>query len=211
MFTLYTEVVVTLAGEPPVSRLPDPHLENRILDAAQKLWQKGGEDALTMRAVARAADTNTPAVYRRFRDREDILRGLLRRVRLEIAALIAGALSPEEACERYVDYALQHPHEYQLLFQRMYDVDRSARSGRARSANVDHPARNAMRQKLEERFGSSQDSHDPLLTALWMLAHGAAALLISKAILPEETKAARRIFTAAVAALFKNEKLAKAR
>ncbi len=53
-------------------RRPDPDLEGKILDAAQKLWKKGGEKALTMRTVARAAGTNTPAVYRRFRDRDDI-------------------------------------------------------------------------------------------------------------------------------------------
>lgn len=192
-----------------VSRPQDPSLENRVLNAAQKLWKKGGEGALTMRAVARAAGTNTPAVYRRFRDREDILRGLLQRIRWDIAALIAGACSPEEGCERYLDYALQHPHEYELLYRHMYDLDRSYHPGHTRSADVDHPARNAMRQKLKERFGESQDAHEPLLTALWMLTHGAAALLISKAIVPEETKTARQSFAGAVAALFKDEKFGK--
>ncbi|MGA9307559.1 MAG: helix-turn-helix domain-containing protein, partial [Candidatus Sulfotelmatobacter sp.] len=67
-------------------RRADPDLEDKILDAAQKLWKKGGEKALTMRTVARAAGTNTPSVYRRFRDRDDILRGLLQRIRWEIAA-----------------------------------------------------------------------------------------------------------------------------
>ena len=71
-------------------RRADPELEDKILDAAQKLWKKGGEKALTMRTVARAAGTNTPAVYRRFRDRDDILRGLLQRIRWEIAAQIGG-------------------------------------------------------------------------------------------------------------------------
>ena len=47
-------------------RHPDPDLEDRILSAAQRLWTRGGEKSLTMRAVARAARTNTPAVYRRF-------------------------------------------------------------------------------------------------------------------------------------------------
>ena len=64
-------------------RRPDPDLEALILKAAQKLWRKGGEKALTMRAVAKAARTNTPSVYRRFRTREDILRALLHRVRLD--------------------------------------------------------------------------------------------------------------------------------
>ncbi len=37
-----------------MSRPPDPNLENRILNAAQKLWRRSGSKALTMRAVARA-------------------------------------------------------------------------------------------------------------------------------------------------------------
>ena len=91
-------------------RRPNPDLENEILDAAQKLWKKGGEKGLTMRAVARAAGTNTPAMYRRFRDRDDVLRGILDRIRREMAVLLEGASSPEEGCERYLDYALSHPH-----------------------------------------------------------------------------------------------------
>ena len=68
-------------------RQPDPDLEERILKSAQVLWKKGGEEALTMRAVARAAKTNTPAVYRRFKDREDLLRGLLRRIGQQIGKI----------------------------------------------------------------------------------------------------------------------------
>ena len=74
-------------------RRPNPDLEAKILRAAQKLWKKGGEDALTMRAVAEAAGTNTPSLYRRFRNRDDILRGLLEHIRLEIAVVIDAATS----------------------------------------------------------------------------------------------------------------------
>jgi len=65
-------------------RQPDPDLHERILNAAQKLWKKGAEKTLTMRAVAQAAGTNTPAVYRRFRNRDDILRALLRRIQQDV-------------------------------------------------------------------------------------------------------------------------------
>jgi len=59
-----------------MARHSDPDLENRILKTARKLWKKGAGEALTMRAVARAAHTTAPAVYRRFRTRDDILRAL---------------------------------------------------------------------------------------------------------------------------------------
>src|SRR5436309_2943122 len=49
-----------------MARHSDPELEDRILQAARKLWHDGGEEALSMRAVAKAAGTNTPAVYMRW-------------------------------------------------------------------------------------------------------------------------------------------------
>src|SRR5208282_5262375 len=97
-------------------RQPDPHLEERILNAAHKLWKKGAEKALTMRAVAKAAGTNTPAVYRRFQDREEIVQALMRRMQLEVRDALRPSRSPEEFCQRYLEFALSRPHEYQLFY-----------------------------------------------------------------------------------------------
>jgi len=187
-----------------VPRRPDPELEGRILDAAQKLWKKGGEKALTMRAVARAAGTNTPSVYRRFRDRDDILRGLLWRIRVEIAAAMEEANSLEEGCERYLDYALTHPHEYGLFYQHDYELYHSVRSTRAGARLADQPARNVMRRKIREKLGGSASDHEDLLTGLWMVGHGAAMLLIAKTILPKDAAEARAVFTKTVAALVRH-------
>jgi AcrR family transcriptional regulator len=181
-----------------VPRRPNPDLEKKILDAAQRLWKKGGEHALTMRAVAEAAGTNTPAVYRRFRDRDDILRGLLDRVRVAIAAELQAAPSPEQACERYIDYALGHPREYELFYQQNYPLNYSPRSSRAGIKLPKQPARDAMRRRLTESLGESADGHESLLNALWMLTHGAAMLLIVKAILPQDAARAREVFSETV-------------
>jgi AcrR family transcriptional regulator len=182
-------------------RQPDPNLEQRILDAAQKLWKRGGEQALTMRAVAEAAGTNTPSVYRRFCNRDDILRALLGRIRLEIAAELDSSRSVEEACERYLDYALRHPREYELFYQHNFRLQHAVRSEGRGAKRVKQPARDAMRRKLSERFGKSAARHERMLTALWMLGHGAATLLICKSILPQEAEKARAIFTDSIKAL----------
>jgi AcrR family transcriptional regulator len=185
-------------------RRPDPDLEGEILDAAQKLWKKGGEKALTMRAVARAAKTNTPAVYRRFGERDDILRALLQHIRLQIGSQMENISSPEEGCERYLDYALNHPHEYELFFQKEYELFHSSRSIRAGVKPVSRPTRDAMRRQLTEKLGKSPDDHERLLMALQMLVHGAAMLLITKAILPKDVEEARTVFTAAIVALLRS-------
>jgi AcrR family transcriptional regulator len=191
-----------------VPRPADPDLEERILKAARKLWKKGGEEALTMRAVAQTARTNTPAVYRRFRDREDILRALLQRIRREFGAVLEAADSPADACERYMDYAISHPHEYELFYQHEYELFYSPRSIRAGARNtMGRPARDAMKRMLAEKFGGAPTDHTRLTISLWMMAHGAAMLMIAKTILPEDAAGARAIFSASVAALLERPDL----
>jgi AcrR family transcriptional regulator len=184
-------------------RRPDPDLEAQILKAARMLWKKGGDKALTMRAVAQASGTNTPAVYRRFRHRDDILRALLQRVRVELAAVIESVSSPEEACECGLDYALSHPREYQLFFQKEYELFHSPRSGYAGS-KPSRPAQEAVKRKLAEKLGGSPEDHGKLAWALFMIVHGAAMLMIAKTILPKDAEQARAVFTASVAALLRN-------
>ncbi|MGD0760262.1 MAG: TetR/AcrR family transcriptional regulator [Candidatus Sulfotelmatobacter sp.] len=185
-------------------RHPDPDLEGRILAAASKLWAKGGEHALTMRAVAKAAGTNTPALYRRFKDRNDILRALVQRMRAEITALAEASRTPEEICERYVDYGLSHPHEYELFYQHEYELFRASRAGRAPSRET-RPALDAVRRKLAEKLGGVPDDHTRPALALWMLAHGMAMLMIGKSMHDFEP-GVRGVFSAAVAALVRESK-----
>ena len=50
----------------------DARVEGNIINAAYDLLEKGGEQALTMRAVAKRAGTTTPTVYHRFKDKLDL-------------------------------------------------------------------------------------------------------------------------------------------
>jgi AcrR family transcriptional regulator len=182
-------------------RQPDPAVEERILHAAQKLWKKGGEKALTMRAVARAAGTNTPAVYRRFCNRRAILHTLLRRIQQDVSDALRSSRSPEEVCERYLDYALTHPHEYELFYQHVYQLPHGGRSRTAASLREQRPTFAIMGEKLAERFGKSDADHARLSLALWTVAHGTAMILISKAIPAEHAPELRTAFAIAVSTL----------
>ena len=161
-------------------RQADPELEKRVLDAAQKLWRGGGDKTLSMRALARAARTNTPAIYRRFKDRKDILRALLVRARTKQVEAIQSAGSLEEAIDLYVDFALRNPWEYELYYLQEHEHMRPAVS---RSPEIG-PGFTWLQNQLVERFGGSPDDHAPLALSLWSLAHGTAMLLISKVVPP---------------------------
>ena len=150
-------------------RHPDPELEERILAAATKLWARGGEKALTMRAVAKAAGTTTPTVYERYRDREDILRALRLRTRRELFAALRRNRNLSSAVEEYLKFALENKHSYEVLFDGV---------GRPPSLYERWPSFNLMREHLCARLGGVPREHNRLMLAIWSLMHGTAMLII---------------------------------
>jgi len=177
-----------------MARQPDPDLEKRILGAARQLWKRGAAKALTMRAVARAAKTNTPAVYRRFPHRDDILRALLRQTRQDMYQRFAGCASAEEACAQYVEFALSHPHEYELYYRHEYDLffsSRPVRESLGQTIKEARPSAELVRTMLAAQFGGSPDDYTHLQLSLWAMVHGTAMLLIAKTIHPEHAEEMR--------------------
>jgi AcrR family transcriptional regulator len=152
-----------------VPRHPDPDLEQRILAAASRLWARGGEKALTMRAVAKAAGTTTPTVYERYRDREDILRSLRMQTRADLFAALRRARSVRENVLRYIEFALDHSHAYEVLFDGV---------GKPPSLYEPWPSFNLMRERVAERLGGSPRQHTRLMLSIWSLMHGTAMLII---------------------------------
>jgi AcrR family transcriptional regulator len=150
-------------------RQADPQLEARILDAACRLWSSGGEKALTMRGVAIAAGTTTPTLYERYRDREDILRAVRIQTRSDLFVALKRARSLTQTCERYLDFALEHRHAYEVLFDGFAQPP---------SLYEPWPSFNLMRLRLAQRLGGTPRKHTRLMLSLWSLLHGTAMLMI---------------------------------
>jgi AcrR family transcriptional regulator len=150
-------------------RQADPEIEKRILDAACRLWSRGGAKALTMRGVANAAGTTTPTVYERYRDRNDILRAVRLQTRVELFASLSQTRSLAQACERYLEFAIEHSHAYEVLFDGFAQPP---------SLHEPWPSFNLLRLRLAERLGGTPRKHTRLMLSLWSLLHGTAMLLI---------------------------------
>ena len=150
-------------------RQPDPQLEQRILDAACRLWSRGGEKSLTMRGVAKAAATSTPTLYERYHNRDDILRAVRIQTRVELFAALSRTRSLTQACERYLEYALDHPHAYEMLFDGFAQPP---------SLYEPWPSFNLMRFRLARRLGGTPRKHTRLMLSMWSLMHGTAMLMI---------------------------------
>jgi AcrR family transcriptional regulator len=173
-------------------RQPDPDLEDRILNAAQILWKRGGEKSLTMRAVARVARTNTPAVYRRFKDRRDLVRGLLLRTVARLRTHFEAGENVEGMAEAYIEEALRLPHEYELFYTYGHELLPARGSGRPRPIRESRPNFAFLEVQLAKRLGGSPEDRTRLALALWATLHGTVELLLSKSI-PDGHEAELRV------------------
>jgi len=146
----------------------DQLLEERILKTAHKLWRTRGEKGLTLRAVAREAGTSTPTVYKRFRNKEALRKALAERIRLQLNEYLFAAKSLEDVCRRYLMFAEEHPHEYQLLVQSWSDIFHP---------DFPRPGRQWLMTQFANRFGGEPEDYSRCFYALFLLSHGAASLL----------------------------------
>lgn len=151
-------------------RKADARLEGRILDAAYGIWSRRGEQALTMRAVARASRTTTPTLYERFSNKEDLLSLLRRRARLNLFSSIRASRTPAQVCHRVLDFFVDHPNDYRLISQDW---------AIAFARKEDMPSFEFLKRCLAAQLGGNPNEHTAVALALVALLHGTATLLHS--------------------------------
>ncbi|MFK3984183.1 TetR/AcrR family transcriptional regulator [Micromonospora sp. NPDC050397] len=105
-------------------------LRDEILSAAERLVnQDGSSDGLTLRAIAREAGISAPSIYAHFADREAVLDAVLdagferlHRTLTDRVGTVDGSTDPVRrllaGCRGYVDFAMDEPAAYRLLFSR---------------------------------------------------------------------------------------------
>ena len=121
-------------------RKKDPLLERKLVQAAHVLCARQDIQAVTMRQVARLAQTSTPTVYQRFAEREALLHALCEHIRNRLARELGRALSPEDAWLGYLKFAVRNRHEYGLL---MNGVGRTKTSGSQKKTRFRSSAKKA--------------------------------------------------------------------
>lgn len=150
-------------------RIADKGLDERILNAAQRLWRTKGDRGLTLRAVAYEARTTTTTVYKRFRNKEEILFALAARVRSSMDEAVKTASTVEECYRQYLHFAKYHPREYKLLYGpawiHIMGKDRP------------RPAKEWIQKLLAERLGGKPGDYEAFFYVIFLLTHGAASLI----------------------------------
>lgn len=173
-------------------RKADKTLEGRIVDAAYQLWRKGGEHALTMRGVAKAARTTTPTLYERFKDKHDLIAFLRERARQRMFEAVQPGKSANEACQLGLRFAISNGNEYLLL-----SADWAARVGRKEHL----PSFEFLKARLAGDVGGTPAENTGLAMSLVALVHGTALLLLGEGVEKRVSAAFRKACLAGCRAL----------
>lgn len=165
-----------------------------ILAVTEKLLiETGSEEAVSIRAVAEAAGTTAPTIYRHFADKQVLLYEVCDRQfeRLDVwtAAAIDGLDDPVAALRAagraYVEFGMAHPEPYRIMFMRRADLTPDQYEGQVLA---DGSAFDRLRQLVSHcvetgalRTDGPAGGDVLLLTiTLWSAVHGLTSLLVAK-------------------------------
>jgi AcrR family transcriptional regulator len=170
---------VSTSTRTPARRGEGERLRQEILDAAIALIADRGDEAVSMRAIARAVGVTPPAVYLHFADKRELMSAVLEHVFADLARALEDADQgdPHERVrailQAYVTWGLAHPGRYKISYEgaiaRQLPPDAERRFGRP------------LLQRLAAAVRAIQP-HDPMRTAtqLWACAHGVVSLRLNK-------------------------------
>jgi AcrR family transcriptional regulator len=95
----------------------------QILHEAREVFLKEGLSRFSMRTVAERVGISATALYRHFDDKDALLASLLGEAFGTFGSYLGRALAGKTPLERlqlagvaYVDFALEHPRDYELMF-----------------------------------------------------------------------------------------------
>lgn len=126
--------------------MPAGFTAQKIITVAQKLLDKEGADAVSMRRIATAVGVTPMAIYRHYPDRAALLNALANTGFEELAAQIARLPSSGGIEQRltmmldlYLTYALENPRLFELMFLKLREgarlYPRDFKASRSPTAN----------------------------------------------------------------------------
>lgn len=175
-------------------RTPDPELEDRIVAIAMRLLDRGGQSAITMRAVAAEAGTTTPTIYERFPDREALLRQVAKRGTDEVLAALQPFRRVEKMALEYLRFSCAHPLRFDLTVETF---------GERFVRGESRPAFDLLKSRLTQEIGVTGSKCEDLALAIASLFIGTARGMVAAGSDTRHAKEMRRASLSALRMLLK--------
>ncbi|BCI84258.1 TetR/AcrR family transcriptional regulator [Mycobacterium sp. SMC-18] len=162
-----------------------------ILEQAAALVAERGADSISLRELARAAGVSHAAPAHHFTDRRGLFTALATEGFTQLAAALAEA-EPEfaYAARAYVQFALDHPGHYAVMFDKML-YDASDPDLRAAEAEAAAELTGGVATLVDP---NAQNDPEGSALAAWSLVHGFALLTLNGAVTdPDPVDTAERL------------------
>ena len=167
-------------------------LRDEILAAAERLLlETGSEEAVSIRAVARAAGVTAPSIYRHFADKTHLMFEVCGR---QFAVLdevleeaVAGIEDPVEAMaargRAYVRFGVEHPEHYRIMFMGHASTTPEQWGDLMSTGSFAHLISGVQRLVDGGRLQPDADAHSVALH-IWANIHGLTSLLVARPDMP---------------------------
>lgn len=181
---------------------------DRILSCACEMYLQDGLDGFSMRKLARALGVTAPALYRHYESKERVLLDVVGEAYRTLIQYLHRALqgrTPEDrfrmAGDGFLDFALEHPRYYEVLFMGVELL--AVEAVRAEAAEHGCAVGQFWNDRVREAIGAGllkEADPEEIGVTLWAHAHGLVSLYL-KGMLPMDPHAFRAVVKGSTARL----------
>jgi len=167
------------------ARPANPQLAHDILRVTAQIVEEKGAEKLALLEVARRLGYTRPTIYLYYKDKDELLQATIDRAFESFADAQDAAEEgrpPASALRRrvaaYLDWGIEHPGMYRLMFEHPAEkpVDAARAAARARWLDRDRELLAHVFEDVPEEYRSALEVVD---AGLWGTAHGLVSLIIS--------------------------------
>lgn len=161
-------------------------LRDLILNAAREIFIKHGYEATSIRKIANKIEYSPGTIYHYFKDKNDMLLALHEKsFDLKIKSLFTTVEHIADPMDRleavgfaYLNYALEHPQDYELMFiqnapMKALAVKKECWKDGAIAIQF---LKNILQECVHAKYISPETNIDDLALVLWSQVHGLASL-----------------------------------
>jgi AcrR family transcriptional regulator len=163
-------------------------LRRTILDAAGELFLEFGYEGFSMRQVAERIGYSATTIYRYFENKDDLLFAIIREAFIQFGQeLAAAARTTDDPLARlealghaYINFGLQNPIHYQLMFMQRTDFLLVNRDGQ-KQPMID--SFKVLQQAVEQAIDAGAiecGDAETYSEVIWALVHGITSLAVAK-------------------------------
>lgn len=163
-------------------------LRDQILKVSKEILIKEGFSKLSMRRIAKRVNVSATSIYLHFKNKDDLLLTLIEESIINLKNALVEVLDPSQdlirqlelISRRYVDYALDNPQEYEIIYLvRPEEMPKYPKERFREVRSAYELIAEVISEGNRKEFIEVEDSLISAYT-LWAQIHGVVAVILNK-------------------------------